>query len=90
MKVIYKYTLTQEVQDISLPILSKIVHVDSQNENITLWIKQDTEQTSIQRVTFYLVGTGQPVPDFTHHCGTVLIGPYVWHIFADARTLILP
>ena len=86
MKTIYKYKLYSLKTLIELPCNHEILHVNSQDNTPTIWIKVDTDQTNIQPKIFYVFATGQPLPENvdsmvfigTAHCGTL-----VWHIFSE-------
>ena len=77
----YPLSLRPGPQRVTLPALSEIVHVHAQNDTPTLWAQVDgavREQTR----TFYVVATGEPIPEHAeHYVGTVHIGWTVWHIF---------
>lgn len=82
--VIFKYTLrvTDELQFLEVPKDSKLLHIDNQYETITLWIMVNPKRTSIKRA-FRVIGTGHKHEDMNKwtYIGTVLIQPFVWHIF---------
>lgn len=36
--------------------------------------------------TVRVYGTGHPIPDTSRHLGSVVIEPYVWHVYEEALT----
>ena len=82
MKRIYKYTLNIiDKQKIKMPYGSMILHVDMQNENLCLWAEVDTEAPQ-EEETFYVRGTGQPIPDDdAYYVGSAVGSVLVWHVY---------
>lgn len=83
MRTIWKLTLSVGVNGFELPVGAKLLSVAMQNDAIMLWaeVKSDARRTT-RRVT--VVGTGW---DMQHlgdaiFVGTVIQGPFVWHVFA--------
>lgn len=84
--VIWKYELKiKAVQDIELPLGAEPLSVQVQNGKVCIWTT--AMPASITKpVRFYIVGTGDTVPDSAaKYLGTVQVSPYVWHFFY-ART----
>ena len=87
MKVIYKYILDPKNPIIKIPISGEILSVGSQNNNICLWVKVDTENKEENRF-FDIYGTGQKLPKYSGHMhnyiGTVFIhNMLVFHIYEN-------
>lgn len=84
MKVVYKYPITRSTTfSLSLPLNSKIIHVDVQNDEAYFWALVDPNLPVVMR-SFLLVGTGhQIIPDNVEHRGTFLVsgGIFVFHLF---------
>ncbi len=86
---IYKYALlksgSHSAIQIALPIDTKIISVQYQNETITMWAIVDTDAEVFPR-RFWILGTGWDFPEGValNHLATVLdrFG-YVWHIFEE-------
>lgn len=82
--IVYKYVLEfSSAQILELPRCAQIIHCAFQDEPICLWALVDpSEQQKIER-TFYIVGTGQVLPDneVLKHIATLTRGGFVWHIF---------
>ena len=55
--------------------VGKILHVDTQDEDICFWYEYDHTVGSRH---FIIVGTGQEFSG--KYIGTVLMDPFVWHI----------
>jgi hypothetical protein len=83
--------------EVSLPKGSEILHIDHQkdahgNYRLFLWAETNSDweaseaPTTIRRF-FETYSTGQTkttddIPNSqSHHCKTILYGPYVWHIY---------
>ncbi len=83
MRVIYKYQIPAQRNSMSidLPESFEVVHVGTQNGlHIALWILLDEEADLIPYI-FSVRGTGQHVTDDEEHVGSVIMPPYVWHVF---------
>jgi len=46
-----------------------------------VWIDHHPEARPARPVSFYVVGTGHPIPDGAIHAGSLLDGPFVWHLY---------
>ena len=90
MITIYKYPLTtdspiRQATTIRMPKDSNVIKVGVQNNQICLWAIVNTENPEVG-VTFKIYGTGHELAPETETCyemrqGTVMIGPFVWHVF---------
>lgn len=60
-----------------------IVHVGTQggdNTVVCVWTEEsDTTLMATRRARVY--GTGQPLPESDVHLGSVVAGPFVWHVY---------
>ncbi len=84
MRTVYKYVLKDRTtQKVAMPGLEKIVHVGMQNDTICLWAEVQTHFPEKEH-TIFVVGTGHDLPQdgVLLHQGTVMDGPFVWHIYA--------
>ena len=88
MYEIWKYKLVvSDTQFIDMPINSKVLSIQSQNNIITMWVMVDPEAKMAKRL-FHVFGTGHEVrieyPE-DKYIGTILMAPngynLVWHIF---------
>jgi len=82
---IWKYPLNGMVCDIQMPMEAKVLTVQMQNRQPTIWV-QVNPQNELETRHFTLVGTGQEFDDTDmKYIGTfqeVLEGyPLVWHLF---------
>ncbi|MBX3579959.1 MAG: hypothetical protein KF723_22375 [Rhizobiaceae bacterium] len=85
---IWKFPLKiTDVQDVEMPIGSRILSVAEQHGVICLWALVNPHPEAgkaVRRIT--IVGTGYPVPHgyTADYIGTVLTsgGDLVWHVFA--------
>lgn len=85
MKRIWKYPLEMsEVQYVEMPHGARILSAGLQGETICLWALVEPDNTPYRNMRIEIRGTGHPVnviaSDFV---GTVQIGVYVWHVFAN-------
>lgn len=84
-KVVYKYPLDAlGPNKVTLPMDARIVHVGIQGEDVCLWAEHHTETDKISVTherTFDIYGTGWGIPETAEHIGTVMRGPYVWHVY---------
>lgn len=82
MRTVYKYPLEGEVNTIPLPDGAKVVSVgEDPNHVVCVWIElYETGQVKRDR-TFRWYGTGHPIPDQATHCGSIVTGPLVLHLY---------
>jgi hypothetical protein len=91
MKTIYKYPLEiTDTQEILIPHDSVILDIQFQNDTLCLWaLISDTEETSKDKITVNIVGTGNPAShvDTSRYIGTVqqFGGSLVWHVFVTTQ-----
>lgn len=86
MRTIYKYTTpVTDSFSISLPIGAIFRHADRDqrfNDEISLWFEVDTDKHETTLRRFYIVGTGNPIPDkAAAFLATVMMDPFVWHLY---------
>lgn len=88
MKTIYKYPITprHEVQELWLPLGSKILSVIEQDMQIQLYVSLEyPEAPKEAKHRFMVVGTGWELDYegelFPRFIGSVKQGPFVWHVF---------
>lgn len=83
-KVIYKYELTP-TGNVSMPMGAEILCVKVQKLNPVIYAKVDPI-AKMETRKFYIVPTGDPVPD-AFYIGTVLLNndSLVFHIFDASR-----
>lgn len=83
MKTIWKFNLQlKDEQTVKMPKDSYVVHLGEQSGRLCLWAFCDTEAPLEDR-TFRIYGTGHEIKDGEGflHCGTVIAGSFVWHIY---------
>lgn len=81
MKTIHKYVLEiTDEQSIMTDWNAKFLYVGEQNGSLCLWAEVDpTHETGKRHIR--IVGTGHWIePDLTY-IGTVVINPFVWHVY---------
>ncbi len=89
MKAIWKFLLSRAGdQEIELPRGAELLTVQVQRGVICLWAVVDPNTTERDLRTFYIVGTGHPMPEnpMVEYVGTIqeLEGALVWHVFEGA------
>jgi hypothetical protein len=85
---IYKYELKRtDFQDLYLPEGFKILSCENQNGTICVWALVIPWSTTKTKVTFTIVGTGNPIdvnfPESLVFINSVFDGPFVWHVFYE-------
>jgi hypothetical protein len=81
MNIIYKYMLPlSAVTTIKLPDSFSVVLVGEQQGAVYVWIEMDAE-SKVSDYSFHVFGTGQPIPSNYQHLGSVIINPFVWHVY---------
>ncbi len=66
--------------DLGIPIGATIVHVCSQRPDmLTFWAMVD-QQAQLETRTFKIVGTGYDFDGRWQHVGSILVGPFIWHL----------
>lgn len=94
MKVVWKFPLEDntEMWTLHLPAEAIGIHVLMQEDRPVLYVEVPLDEAlqspTVQRTKkptidkkFQCVASGQPIPSQWNHCGTVVDGPYVWHIY---------
>ena len=81
-RVVWKYHLSRGrgVDVLELPGGASFVRADMQEGIICIWFLVDRDEPKVER-RFSVYGTGQDVPDTANYVGTVMDGPFVWHVF---------
>lgn len=81
MNVIHKYPLGACVSPLLLPAGYVILSVGLDPAgDVCVWARVNPAHPK-EAVEFRIIGTGQPVDARLAFLGTVLQGPWVWHIF---------
>ena len=92
MRTIYKYQLQiTDAQVIYMPPNSTVISVAVQDGFLYCWAAVDIfpgDETELFTVTIRIYGTGQPLEmdapllgRYERFIGTVLMPPFVWHVF---------
>lgn len=83
-KRIFKYELSVDGTNISMPVGAEILTVQSQNRTLCLWALVDPEAAKEIRY-FEVFGTGHPIGYDAgvsrEYIATVQDGGFVWHVF---------
>ncbi len=80
--VIWKFPLElTDTQVIQLPDGATILSAENQRGQLCLWAQLNPQMTPISK-RIAIIGTGHPMPSgLQRFIGTVLMTPYVWHVF---------
>ena len=85
METIYKYRLAiTDKQRLNLPLGFKVLYVGLDPAGAPcVWIEVDTDQETKRGKNFYVVGTGNPIPDGANqYVGSFVQAPlFVWHVY---------
>ena len=67
---------------VALSTCAVVRHVAVQDRRICLWIEVDARENiaKCERV-FTIFGTGHELPEGAEYCGTVMLEPFVWHVY---------
>lgn len=83
-KTVYKYPL-EVAEFTTLSLTGPIVHVGVQNVrpgysgDLCLWAESGVHAPVAR--TFHVVGTGHDAHYADEHIGSVIVDPFVWHIY---------
>ena len=86
--VIYKYDFPlQDVVDLLLPVGSKILKIEPQNNKPKYWLLRPVDDTNsrVEVRRFRVYGTGHYIEDIERltHITSFQDGDFIWHIFED-------
>lgn len=81
MRTIYKYKIPFKSASYFISEDSKILCVQEQDSEITMWVEENRDSETIPR-TFVTYATGEELPDDKGtYIGTVQLGWTVWHVY---------
>jgi hypothetical protein len=87
-QTIHKHLLDWQAETrLTLQGFARLIHVDRDTrepDKIALWFEVNNQIPADTVRTFHIVGTGHPVPSRTKHVGSVVMPPYVWHVFEES------
>lgn len=83
MKTVYKYEMSMpHIVTTRLPVDAKFIHFGADELNqLSMWFEIDTEQNAFIDREFHIVGTEHPIDFKGYHLGSLIAGPYVWHLY---------
>jgi hypothetical protein len=82
-QTIWKFPLPiRDMVSLTMPVGAKVLSVAEQHGDLCLWAVVDDTAPRMERI-FYVFGTGNPIVGVgtSRFVGTVLMAPFVWHIF---------
>ncbi len=84
MSQVWKYELQiVDEQTLEMPRGAKVLSVANQSGKLCLWAEVDQSERIVYR-HFLIIGTGNLITEdfeLRKFVGTVLIDPFVWHVF---------
>ena len=81
--IVYKVALLSYANNLMLPKTAKLLDVQLQRGEPTLWYSFDAGTEEVER-QILVFGTGQPAPyNRLAHIATVQSGDLVWHYFEN-------
>ncbi len=90
MRTIHKYQIDfrEGLGPILMPAFAKVLSVQFQEstKQLCLWAAIDDEEQAKGPRSVYVLGTGQPAPDYINameYIGSAQEGPMVWHVFVE-------
>lgn len=85
MRTIWKNHLQiTDSQDIAVPTGATPLTAMIQGGRLTVWYHVPDTEADISWVHISVVGTGNPIDpevDLGQHVGSVINGPFVWHVY---------
>jgi hypothetical protein len=82
---IHKYRLPLDFEEniqLRLPAGAKLLQVANQIDRLCLWAEVDPSAAQFDLRTFFLAGTGRPLPiGRRQHLGSVVLGALVCHLY---------
>ncbi len=84
---IWKFELEiTDLQRVFMPHGATILSAANQNGKVCLWAMVNPKHPAQERV-IEIIGTGNPIqPMQRHFIGTVVVNPFVWHVFERQAT----
>lgn len=81
-RVVYKYPLDLNRETtVHLVAPAKVVHFGKQGSLYCVWVEHPISGRPDTTITFYVVGTGHPIPEGYEHVQSIFDGPFVWHLY---------
>ena len=87
-RTVWKYTIDiQDKVEFTMPAGSTVIHVAPCGTSpmaIDLWFDADPAR-DLEWRTFHVHGTGHPIAIDSWHVGSVIMHPFVWHVYEGMR-----
>jgi len=83
---IWKFICNKVASELEMPEGAKILNVHEQLGQVVFWAEVDVAAPRVIR-HFYLVGTGNQIPEGFEYVGTAYVSQYVWHLYEEGTTL---
>ena len=84
MRTVWKWeAIVGEPNVVRMPADAQIVLVAAQDKHlgrVAFWAEVD-DRAPMERRTFIVAATGQPIPAGLTHRGSAVVGPLVWHLY---------
>lgn len=86
MKKIFKYDLGEDGAIVSLRgNFSRILNIETQGYIPRIWMEIDDSYPEVE-INIVAIGTGWEIPEEYenwHYVKSAIVGPFVWHYYAD-------
>lgn len=82
-RVIWKYPVPFPAGAILMPIGSRLLALQLQDETPMLWVEVDAKQPEEELRRFRVIGTGHTFDPFGTYVGTYQQPPFVWHVYEE-------
>ena len=95
MRAIYKYKLTPDELELTLPKGAKIRHVNSQRDSICLWVESDSSAIPSEVRHFEVIPTGKDIPEYPgttlDYLGTVKMSgdSLIFHVYEIVEEVVV-
>lgn len=87
MRTVHKFPVPiTDSFTLDIPKSHKVVHLGLQDGEPFMWIEVDTD-TDARGFVFHVEGTGHRVAPHTDYVGSLIMPPFVWHVYEDTFRL---
>lgn len=82
MRRVHKYKLAEQTE-VRVGTTAKVVHFARQRDEMFVWIDDFVDAYTNLTLTLRVVGTGHEFPEHLDHMGSLVDGPWVWHLYGS-------
>ncbi len=77
----YIFEITDKPQTFKIPQGAEVVFTGNKGHTLCIWVETNQDEKVLIDRTFIVVGTGHIIPNNTFYIGTVIMEPFVWHVY---------